>query len=132
MLDDLEDKEAITKELEEREMELNNLLLFTNLPKQIEMIKQNDFLPYYDPTVEDKSVKISKLKNRINQLRHYLNLPDFQGNFYVEVRNSTFPKGPLDVLKNLNDSFYFVDTMKANDQDISNGKNKNVNSVFIN
>ncbi len=130
ILDDFKDEEEIRKELELREMELNNRLLFTDVPKKINMIKQNEFLPYYDPTYQDKSIKINRLKNRINQLRHYLNIPEFEGNLYVEVRNATFPKGPLDVIKHLNESYYFVDTIKEKYSNITNGNNKKVQDIY--
>lgn len=130
-LENLDDKESLKRELEDTEKELAHKLLFINLPKKVKHLKQNDFLPYYDPTYEDKEIKVHRLKSRILQLRHYLNINDDNVNFFVEVRNATYPHGPMDILNHLNDSYYYEDEYDSKkDYNITNGKYKKLNDIY--
>jgi len=129
-MDNIGNKRAIEEELEATQKELAHTMLFINLSKNLKNVKPNDFLPYYDPTYEDRIIKIQNLKNRILQLRHYLDIKDDDVSFYVEVRNATFPQGPLDIVNHLNESYYYADAYNSKQSNITNGRYKNVDDIY--
>jgi hypothetical protein len=106
----MKDDHKIKDDLLEAEMELSNLLMFNEGPKFTfnYTVKDNYALPYYDPTYEDKVIRIRELKNQILHLREKLGIKTKDVGFYVEVKNTTFPKHSDDMMVNYNKTYYHL------------------------
>lgn len=108
--ENMKDKNKLRENLVEAEMELSNLLMFNDGPKFTfnYTVKDNYALPYYDPTYEDKLIKIRDLKNHILELRERLGFKSRDVGFYIEVKNTTFPKHSDDMMNNFNKTNYHL------------------------
>jgi hypothetical protein len=128
-----ENKDGLKRELIESQMQLSNLLLFSNEPKFAfnNTVKDNYALPYYDTTYEDKIMKINDLRKRIIEIRKLLNISDDNVEIFVRVENTTFPHKADDIMHHLNESYYHLqENVNQSDYKVINANLTSLDKVY--
>jgi hypothetical protein len=129
------DKSQLEAYLAELEKEVYHLLIFDDEPK---FVKSDDKkfavnakypYAYYDTTKFDKSLRIKELKNKIIDVKKEIGIKNQEVDFFITVKNSTYPLNPDDIVTHYNESFTEV---KYNNpkQDSINGNFTHLEDIY--
>lgn len=120
-------KKELKEYLIELEKQLTNILLFTHEPKNSTLNYQYPF-SYYDPTAEEKIIKVKKLKEKIQKIKKALNLSS-DVDFFITIKNNTFPQHSGDILNHYNESYSIVNK-NVGEPKILNGNFTQLDDVY--